>query len=132
MKPLRLILAICMTAISFDAAFADDAKTVTLDAATRDRCLEVLRAGLQSDEFWPSIHAAEGLTLGGCGREVIEFLKPKLSTEKDDQHRCGIARELVRAGDRSYTDIMLEILAGEADARSYARCRKSLQSDRDR
>ena len=113
MKPLRLILAICMTAISFDAAFADGAKTVTLDAATRDRCLEVLRTGLQSDEFWPSIHAAEGLTLGGCGREVIEFLKPKLSTEKDDQHRCGIARELVRAGDRSYTDIMLEILAGE-------------------
>jgi sialidase-1 len=114
MKTLRLILLTIAAAMTLNVAIADDAKTVTLDAATRDRCLEVLRAGLQSEEFWPSIHAAEALTLGGYGKEVIECLEPKLSTEKDDQHRCGIARELVRAGKRSYTDAMLKILAGEA------------------
>ena len=114
MKTLRLILTTITAAMTFNVAIADDTKTVTLDAATRDRCLEVLRAGLRNEEFWPSIHAAEALTLGGYGKEVIEFLEPKLSTEKDDQHRCGIARELVRAGKRSYTDVMLKILAGEA------------------
>lgn len=114
MKTLRLVPALLALWMTLTDAVADDARTVTLDAATHQRCLEVLRAGLRSSEFWPSIHAAEGLTLGGYGQEVIEFLKPKLATEKDDQHRCGIARELVRAGDRSYTDIMLQILAGDA------------------
>ena len=114
MKTLRLILATFAVSMTFTDAIAADTQIVTLDAATRQRCLEVLRAGLQGDEFWPSIHAAEGLTLGGYGKEVTEFLEPKLSTENDDQHRCGIARELVRAGDRSYTDVMLKILAGEA------------------
>ncbi|MEZ6033921.1 MAG: exo-alpha-sialidase [Planctomycetaceae bacterium] len=114
MKTLRLVPAYLVILMTLTVAEGDDARTVTLDAGTRQRCLEVLRAGLRSSEFWPSIHAAEGLTLGGYGQEVIEFLKPKLATEKDDQHRCGIARELVRAGDRSYTDMMLQILAGDA------------------
>ena len=86
-----------------------------LDAATRDRCLAVLRAGLHGEDFWPSIHAAEGLTLGGYGQEVRKFLEPKLKTEQDDQRRCGIARELVRAGDRRKSAVLLEILAGKDD-----------------
>jgi sialidase-1 len=86
-----------------------------LDAATRDRCLVVLRAGLRGDDFWPSIHAAEGLTLGGYGQEVRKFLEPKLKIEEDDQRRCGIARELVRAGDRRKAQVLLEILAGRND-----------------
>ena len=59
------------------------------------------------------MHAAEGLTLGGHSLEVIEYLTPLLKTETDDQHLCGIARELVRAGDRSAVSVMLNILAGE-------------------
>jgi sialidase-1 len=88
-------------------------KHVELDEATRKRCLDILRAGLRSDEFWPSIHAAEGLTLGGRGEEVRKLLAPKLGPETDDQRRCGIARELVRAGDRPKANGMLEILAGK-------------------
>ncbi len=86
-----------------------------LDASTNKLCLEVLREGLRSDEFWPSIHAAEGLTLGGYGREVRTYLEPKLKTEKDDQHRCGLARELVRAGDKDKLKIMIGILEGKDD-----------------
>jgi len=86
-----------------------------LDKATRDRCLAVLRAGLKGDEFWPSIHAAEGLTLGSYGREVRTYLEPKLKTEQDDQRRCGIARELVRAGDRKKAAVLLEILSSDDD-----------------
>ena len=55
---------------------------IKLDASTNKLCLEVLREGLRSNEFWPSIHAAEGLTLGGYGREVRAHLEPKLKTER--------------------------------------------------
>jgi len=90
---------------------------VKLDDATEQQCLKVLRAGMMGidEEFWPAIHAAEGLTLGGHGDEVIAFLKPRLPQEKDDQHRCGIARELVRAGHRDALKVLAEILAGEDD-----------------
>ncbi|MBC7967280.1 MAG: HEAT repeat domain-containing protein, partial [Fuerstia sp.] len=94
---------------------AQQAAQITLDSATREKCLSVLRAGLRGEEFWPSIHAAEGLSLEGHGLEVIEYLKPKLKTETDDQKLCGIAREIARAGDRSAIPVMLNILEGEND-----------------
>ena len=93
-------------------AVAGAADSIELDPAKHKRCVEVLRAGMRGDDFWPSIHAAEGLTLGGYGEEVIRFLQPKLSGETDDQRRCGIARELVRAGARQYASVMLDILSG--------------------
>ena len=49
---------------------------ITLSDDVREKCLSVLREGLKSDEFWPSIHAAEGLTLAGRGEEVIDWPKP--------------------------------------------------------
>ncbi len=91
---------------------AQDSTRITLDSRTHQKCLNVLRTGLRSAEFWPSMHAAEGLTLGGHGLEVIEYLTPKLETETDDQHLCGIAREIVRAGDRSVVPVMRDILEG--------------------
>lgn len=105
---------------------ADEAPArISLDTSTRDQCLQVLRTGLQSDEFWPAIHAAEGLTLAGHGKEVIAFLTPKMGTENDDQKRCGLARELVRAGDRSRSSIMLTILAGD-DKHGHVHAAESL------
>ncbi|MBS0206857.1 MAG: HEAT repeat domain-containing protein [Planctomycetes bacterium] len=91
---------------------AEEAR-ITLDESTRAKCLQVLRNGLHGDEFWPAMHAAEGLTLGGDGPEIIEFLRPKLKTEVDDQKRCGLAREIARAGDRSTVVVMLQILAAD-------------------
>lgn len=89
------------------------ADIIELSDENRGQCLEVLRDGLKSDDFWPSIHAAEGLTLGGHGDEVIAFLEPKLLTENDDQRRCGLARELVRAGRRDYKRVMLDVLTSD-------------------
>ncbi len=94
---------------------ADEPQTITLNDATRQRCVDILRTGLHSDDFWPSIHAAEGLTLSGHGDEVIAYLTPRLATEKDDQRRCGIARELVRAGNKSKVAVMVTILASDDD-----------------
>jgi sialidase-1 len=80
-----------------------------LDGALRERCLSTLRQGLASDEFWPSMHAAEGLSLAGQGSEVRAALAQK--SPADDQQRCGVAREGVRAGNRGQTTKLLEILA---------------------
>ena len=83
---------------------------ISLTDDQTDKCLETLREGLHADEFWPSIHAAEALTLAGHEAEVREFLEPKLLTETDDQQLCGLARELVRAGDRSKAKLMINLL----------------------
>ena len=90
-------------------------RTIALTDGVKVRCVEVLTEGLHSDEFWPSIHAAEGLTLGEFGDLVRKHLEPKLSTPLDDQQRCGVSRELIRAGDRQKRNVMLGILAGDDD-----------------
>jgi len=94
-------------------ATAQEPLAVSLSDAQRQKCLTILMSGIRSEEFWPSIHAAEALTLAGHGDEVRRQLEPKLATEQDDQKRCGLARELVRAGDWRKARIMLEILAGD-------------------
>jgi hypothetical protein len=82
-----------------------------LDSGLRSICLDILRGALESDEFWPAMHAAEALTLSGSGAEVRSVLEPKLATDSDAQHRCGLARELVRAGDTPRAAILFETLA---------------------
>lgn len=106
-----LMLGVCLPSV----VLAVEKPRVELESSTRQRCLSVLREGLHGSEFWPAMHAAEGLTLGGHGDEVIEFLKPKLATETDDQRRCGLARELARAGEKSGIPVMLAILDGAND-----------------
>ncbi|MEZ6072624.1 MAG: HEAT repeat domain-containing protein [Pirellulales bacterium] len=108
-----LVVFVCLTTRSVGAG-----DTIALDEATRGRCLETLREGLagidDSDEsFWPAMHAAEALTLAGHGDEVYAVIVPRLDRETDDQHRCGLVRELVRAGRRSYAGVMLDILASD-------------------
>lgn len=88
---------------------------IQLNQPTRAKCLRVLREGMRSDEFWPSMHAAEGLTIGGHASDVRSYLEPKLKDNLDAQQRCGLARELVRAGDVDRAEIMWEILADEDD-----------------
>lgn len=87
---------------------AAESGVVDLDPALRQRCLEILRAGFNSDEFWPAMHAAEALTLSGEREEVLKALASR--TASDDQQRCGLARESVRAGDRTRISILLDIL----------------------
>ncbi|QDV18667.1 Sialidase B precursor [Gimesia panareensis] len=114
MKHTLLLLTLLISTCSLALAAADSpAPKIKLSPETEKKCLEVLRAAIQSDEFWPSMHAAEALTLAGKGAEVRKIVEPKLKTDKDDQHRCGLARELVRAGDRSKAAIMFQILAGK-------------------
>jgi len=103
-------VVICLTRIGLSTEATDVAK---LDAGTAARCIEILREAVRSDEFWPSMHAAEALTLAGYGDEVVKVLTPLLPLEKDDQQRCGLARELVRAGQRQHVNVLLSIMSGE-------------------
>ncbi len=96
-----------------------------LDTEVRTTCLQVLREGLHSEEFWPAMHAAEALTLAGQQAEVRDFLEPKLESETDDQKRCGLSRELVRAGDIAKSEIMMDILRG-ADPHGHVHAAESL------
>jgi sialidase-1 len=91
----------------------DRSRPVPLAAEMRQRCVDILRAGLKSDEFWPSMHAAEALTIAGHGGDVIAALRDRVATEPDHQHRCGLARELVRAGDRTFLPVLFDTLRDE-------------------
>lgn len=90
--------------------FGDDVQTGRLSIELYHRCLAILREGLTSTEFWPSCHAAEGLTIAGHSSEVRVHFAPKVSNEIDDRCRCGLARELVRAGDREPLRVLVDVL----------------------
>jgi sialidase-1 len=84
------------------------ASAAALDETTKERCLAVLRAGLAGDEFWPAMHAAEALTIAGHQDEVLDALAKRAAA--DDQQGCGLAREALRAGDKSKVEVLLTIL----------------------
>jgi sialidase-1 len=107
------IILLCTTCFALSLPAAEPASALSLSGAERAKCLTILREGLASDEFWPAMHAAEGLSRAGLGAEVQKTLQPRVATETDDQRRCGLARELVRAGDLAHTQIMLDILASD-------------------
>jgi sialidase-1 len=93
--------------------FADDGvslQSAVINEKVMLRAIDTLHEGLQGDAFWPSMHAAEGLTLAGYGMQVQEVLAPKLPAVSDDRLRSGIARELVRAGDESKVAVLTELL----------------------
>src|SRR5207244_11463693 len=99
---------------------AADVMTLPLAPEVQRRCLDILRQALKGDEFWPAMHAAEALTQAGHGDEVRAALAGRLKTERDARKRCGLARELVRAGDRARVAILLEILGKpELDAQVH-------------
>ena len=92
------------------------------------KALNILRESLliqDPEQFWVTMHAAEGLTLGGYGEEIIPLLEPKLTTEKDGQRLCGLARELVRAGERQHVDVLTEVLKRE-DSYAHTHAAESL------
>lgn len=84
-----------------------------VDPALRERCVALLQAGLASGEFWPAMHAAEALTQAGYEAVVLDALKARLEEQTNDQYRCGLSRERVRAGDLAPVDTFASILANK-------------------
>lgn len=117
--PLLLILAGVILVAGLvlrmkDSKEEDSGETVMiLSSETAMKAHTILSQGLllpNIEDFWVTMHAAEGLTLGGYGDEVIPVLEPKLATEQDGQRLCGLARELVRAGKREHVAVLAEVL----------------------
>ena len=106
-------------------AQAPKALRIELPEAVQQRCREVLLSGVKSDEFWPAMHAAEALTLIGQTQAVHAELQRRRATEADQQRRCGLAREAVRAGDRTQLPILFEVLAAD-DAYGHTHAAESL------
>jgi sialidase-1 len=109
-----ICVGLLLVTTAWTSLHAEQADSVIpLDAKIRATCLEVLRGALRGEEFWPAMHAAEALTLAGQGEEVRKALSPLLKTEQDSQRRCGLAREIVRGGDRAPLTVLWQILADE-------------------
>jgi sialidase-1 len=104
----KMLAQLVEMATEIKSAARQVSSPVPLEPALNERCLEVLRAGLARDEFWPAMHAAEALTIAGHGNEVLAALAKRTPT--DDQQRCGLAREAVRAGDKSQAEVLLAVL----------------------
>lgn len=119
------LATIAMTLTSLWVAPAEAAETWTLTPSQREAALRVLRDGLRSEEFWPSMHAAEGLTLAGQSADVLRELPARLREESDDQKRCGLARELARAGQRQYVQVLLDVLRSD-DPHGHVHAAESL------
>ncbi|EAQ78750.1 exo-alpha-sialidase [Blastopirellula marina] len=81
----------------------------TIEDAER-RSLEILQTGLQSPDLGVALNAAEGLTNAGKQQEVIAALAPQLKQTTESRRRCELARELVRAGERSSLAILVQAL----------------------
>ena len=98
-----------------------DGGALSFDPALRWRCIKILRDGLRSEEFWPSMHAAEALTQAGFEHVVLYALRDRLGKETNEQYRCGLAREQVRAGKPELAQVMLSILPNkQSKARIHA------------
>ncbi|MCA9433368.1 MAG: HEAT repeat domain-containing protein, partial [Candidatus Omnitrophica bacterium] len=110
-RMIRGILSLLLAFLGAGISFAEN--PIQLEPTTEEKCLDILRTALDSEEFWPSMHAAEAMTLAGHGEEIREDLESRLESEKDDQHRCGLARELVRSGDRSMVAVLIDVLNSE-------------------
>ncbi len=121
-------LPLFLLAFLFPGASQAADPIMNLSPEIKTRALEILREGIRSAEpenFWVAMHAAEGLTLGGYGEEVIPLLEPKLATEKDGQRLCGLARELVRAGKKEHVAVLTEVLRRE-DSYGHTHAAESL------
>lgn len=107
------VMRLATLCLTLGTAFSAEEKAGARDPLS-DRCLAVLREGLAASvsAFWPAMHAAEALSEQGLGAEVTAALRPLETSVTDDQQRCGVARELARAGERSKTARLWEILSG--------------------
>jgi sialidase-1 len=119
---LRYLLGIVALVQASGTVAADGS---SIDNGLSSRCLQILTSALVGEEFWPAMHAAEGLTIAGHAAEVQAAFVPRLAKEQDDRRRCGLARELVRSGARNKTAEILGVLA-KPDSYGHTHAAESL------
>jgi len=109
---LRTMLYLGTAFVATEMAFAESpAEAIPDPAQIQESCVDLLKENLLTADFWPAMHAAEALSSAGHQQFVIDAISPRLDSISDARQKCGLARELVRAGDRSKVEILLNILA---------------------
>ena len=87
-----------------------------LRANVHDKCISTLREALHSDEFWPSVHGSEALIDAGYGFDAVPVLNEKLSTETQPVYQAGLAKALIRGGQKEAIVVLQDILLAEDEA----------------
>ena len=77
-----------------------------------DKSLQILREGLHSDEFMPSVYAAEAMIDAGYGFEAIPVIREKLKKEGVDVYRAGLGRALVKGRQQDGIILLQDIMLG--------------------
>ncbi len=96
-----------------------------LTANMYERCMQVLRAGLNDEEPWTAIHAAEALTGARYGFEVRPVMLDALAVVGDAPVRAGLLGELVRSGDIDSILLLQDILL-EPEAEAHVEAARAL------
>ena len=82
-----------------------------MDPGLRSICLDILRGARIRTSSGRQCTRPKCLNRAGNSGEVRRTLAPRLAAETDAQRRCGLARELVRAGDLSRTTLLFQVLS---------------------
>ena len=90
-----------------------------------DKSLQILREGLHSDEFWPSMYAAEAMIDAGYEFEVTPVLYEKLEKEQEEVYVASIAKTLVRSDKQDGLILLQDIILGN-DERAQLAAMKGL------
>ena len=77
-----------------------------------DKSLQILREGLHSDEFMPSVYAAEAMIDAGYGFEAIPVIREKIKKEGVDVYRARLARALVKGRQQDGIILLQDIILG--------------------
>ena len=113
LRPPALVVLLCVLQSSpFSPTFAANPMiAIKLSPQQEQRCRDVLNGALVGEDVIACLHAAEALTEAGEGQRVVQALRKRLNTQRDDRWRCGLARELARAGDREQVPVLAKGLA---------------------
>lgn len=126
-SPIQRIFLSALSGVVFVLSFAG-CKTASVPPSSylltgniHQQCLAVLREGVQGDEFWPSIHAAEALIREDYAFEATPIITERLGKERDRRRVAGYARALA-AADANQSVVALQdiLLSDDLEARILA------------
>ena len=117
-----------LATLLFAAAFLAGCKSVAVPPGSylmtgniHQRCLEILREGLHSDEYWPSVHAAESLIKAEYAFEATPVLQDRIRNERDKRRIAGYARALMPTNrNQAIVDLQDILLSDDIEARILA------------
>ena len=114
--PFRLFIVFLATSLGLSSGCKTTKElppVFLIRANVHDKSMQTLREGLHSDEFWPSIYAAEAMIDAGYGFDAVPVLEEKIKTESEPVYRAGIGKALIRGGRKEAIVLLQDIILAE-------------------